>query len=349
MIRALVFDWGNTVMRDFPEYPGPMALWPHVEAIPGIAEALAQLRPRYRLALATNAASSGADLVGQALARVGLEDYFTIFAARDLGTCKPEPAFFARVLDGLGCAPQEAAMVGDDYRVDIVGAKAAGLRAIWFNPSAAPCPLLHPQHDAEVRTMAQLPAAVADLHLPDLAECLALLAEQEVPPRMLKHSQAVAAIAYALAIALRQRGVPVDPLLAHRGGLLHDLDKVTSRRLNRAHGQLAAELLRAKGQPELAQIAQRHVISTPLDPAGQPTSWEEKLVFYVDKIVEDASVVSVAERLRALAERYPEYGERMRICAPFILELEAEICTALGTSPAALQATAREHLAAGVE
>jgi len=36
MIRALIFDWGDTVMRVFPEFSGPMAHWPRVEAVHGI-------------------------------------------------------------------------------------------------------------------------------------------------------------------------------------------------------------------------------------------------------------------------------------------------------------------------
>jgi len=29
MIKALIFDWGDTVMRDFPDCKGPMADWEH--------------------------------------------------------------------------------------------------------------------------------------------------------------------------------------------------------------------------------------------------------------------------------------------------------------------------------
>ena len=39
-IKALFFDWGNTVMKVFPEYEGPMVSWPKVEKIEGIEELL---------------------------------------------------------------------------------------------------------------------------------------------------------------------------------------------------------------------------------------------------------------------------------------------------------------------
>ena len=230
MSKAIIFDWGDTVMRNFTEYPGPMANWPRVEAMPGIEYALQALHPHHRLVMATNAADSGRDLVVAALRRVALDGHFdAVYTARELGARKPEPAFYQAMLQALGCPPHEATMVGDDYRADVCGAKQAGLRAIWYNPAASPCPDVHPLHDAEVQALASLPATLSGPRLPDVAECLQLLAGQEVPPNVITHCRAVAAVAHDLACRLRSRGHAVDPLLAHRGGLLHDLDKASSR------------------------------------------------------------------------------------------------------------------------
>ena len=337
-VQIVLFDWGDTVMRLLPGYRGAMAHWPRVEAVPEVAEALSAMHSRFRLILATNAAESDTVLVQQALARVGLERTFeSVFTARDLGVRKPELAFFQAILRELGCAPREVAMVGDEYQVDVVGAKHAGLRAIWFNPTASPCPLVHPVHDAEVWAMVELPATLENLHLPDIAACLAIMAEQSVPPRTVRHSQAVAAVAFHLASWLRELGEAVDPLLAHRGGLLHDLDKVSSRRLNKPHGQLGARILCEMGHPNLADIVERHVMFTILDPASQPATWEQKLVYYADKIVEDDRVVGLARRLDGLGQRYPEYTEQFNRCRPLVLELEEEICTRLDVSPTTLR------------
>jgi len=330
VIRIVILDWGDTVMRNLP-YPGPMARWPRVEAVPGVAAALAALQGHCRLVLATNAADSGAALVREALARVGLEGHFdAVLTARELGVRKPEPAFFAAVLRESGTAAAEAAVVGDDYPVDVAGARALGLRAVWLNPGRAPCPSPHPQYDAELQTMAELPAALATMHLPGVAECMELLAGQDAPPPLVAHVQAVAAVAFRLAERLRGLGRKVDPLLAHRGGLVHDLGKVTARRLGRDHGELGAEILRAQGYPQLAGIAGRHLMFTILEPTCAPATWEEKLVFYADKIVEGDRVVTLDERLQALCGRYPENAARMRACLPALRALEAEIAGALG-------------------
>jgi len=73
-----------------------------------------------------------------------------------------------------------------------------------------------------------------------------------------------------------------------------------------------------------------------LDPASRPATWEEKIVYYTDKIVEHDRVVGVAARMEALRQRYPEYAGEFDHCSPFVLELEAEICARLGVSPAEL-------------
>jgi len=333
LARTVILDWGDTVMRNLP-YAGPMAQWPRVEAVPGVQEALGALRGRCQVVLATNAADSGEALVRQALVRAGLGDYFdAVLTARELGARKPEPAFFRAVLHATGTAAHEATMVGDDYAADVAGAKAAGLRAIWFNPQARPCPEAAPLYDAEVQAMACLPATVGSLHLPDIAECLALLASQGAPPQLLAHVRTVARVAFRLAEALRGRGASVDPLLAHRGGLLHDLDKITAQRSGRIHGQLGAELLRSACHPELASIVERHLMFTILDGERGPATWEEKLVYYADKVVEGDRVVPLEERLQALCARYPQNAERMHACLPSMRALEAEIGAALGVAP----------------
>ncbi|MBN1661540.1 MAG: HAD family hydrolase [Anaerolineae bacterium] len=164
MIRAVVFDWGDTVMRNLPGYSGPMVHWPVVEVVPGIEEALRRLNATYKLAMATNARDSGTELVRAALRRVGLEAYFDfVLTARDLGAGKPDPRFFQALLEWLGSRADETVMVGDDYQTDVAGAKETGLRAIWFNEAGAPCPHARPLYDAQVTVMADLPALLESL------------------------------------------------------------------------------------------------------------------------------------------------------------------------------------------
>ncbi|NLE76685.1 MAG: HDIG domain-containing protein [Chloroflexi bacterium] len=172
--------------------------------------------------------------------------------------------------------------------------------------------------------------------LPSVHECLALLQEQGAPIGLLRHCQAVAQAAFCMATWLQAQGEAVDPLLAHRGGLLHDLDKISAQRQGRTHGHLGAEILRQQGYLALAEIAQRHLISSLLQDDDRPRTWEEKLVYYADKVVEGDQVVPVPQRMAALALRYPTLQATLQRCEPMVLALEAEICAQLGLSAAEL-------------
>ncbi len=312
-------------MRELPGFEGPMAGEPPVE------EVLRALQGSCTIAVATNG-----DLGVEALARAGLDRYASVvLTARGLGVAKPERAFFHAALARVGSSPPEAVMVGDSYGSDVVGAKGAGLKAVWFNPSRARCPLVHPVHDAEIRTLGELPDLLARPFLPDLGESLRILREHGVPENIVRHSLAVAAVAHHLALRLRERGVDVDALLVHRGALLHDLDKVSSEK-PADHGVKAGRILRELGWPELAAIAERHVLG------AHPETWEEKLVHYADKIVEEGEVVGLEARVTALSCRYNSQGDQIARALPALLALQEEVAAAAGVAAEELLGELRE-------
>ena len=112
-IKTIVFDWGDTLMVNDPQQSGPMLTWPSVAAVPGAAHALAVLKDRYHLIIATNAADSRSREVRGALARVGLNDYFeAVFTSGELGCRKPSPAFFQAIQSVLGLNPAQTAKIG---------------------------------------------------------------------------------------------------------------------------------------------------------------------------------------------------------------------------------------------
>ena len=62
---------------------------------------------------------------------LGITDAFdTIVMSARVGSAKPDPRIFAIALARLGVEAADAVHVGDSEREDIVGARAAGLRAI---------------------------------------------------------------------------------------------------------------------------------------------------------------------------------------------------------------------------
>ncbi len=157
--RAIVFDWGDTIMRDFPDFQGPMVDWPRVEVIPALPEALPQLHGRLVCCVASNAGDSDAELMGLALARVGIRQYFDhLFTSRELGAAKPDPAFFREILGRIEVEPGECIAVGNDYLKDVVPARSVGMRTIWFSEAPVTTPV--PGADAILNSMEDLVATI---------------------------------------------------------------------------------------------------------------------------------------------------------------------------------------------
>jgi putative hydrolase of the HAD superfamily len=329
-LKTILFDWGDTVMRDFPEYSGPMSSWPVVEAIAGIENALSALQPYYTLALATNADQSDEEDIRAALALVGMSDYFShIFCARHLELTKADPGYYRRIIHALDIQPAEALMVGDSFQYDVIAPIQGGLRSAWYNPRNRTPAGQPPVHDIDFDRMDALPQALQSPLLPSYSACLDMLAERGNPPNLVEHCQAVAGAAYRMAVWLRGAGEPLNPVLAHRGGLLHDLDKIETSQTNAPHGSLSAATLERSGYPALASIATRHVVDSVLDSSSAPHTWEEILVYYADKLFEGSQLIDPRARLSALASRYPAYAGSIRDSLPSLLELERQICERL--------------------
>ncbi|PZP21725.1 HAD family hydrolase [Pseudomonas kuykendallii] len=117
---------------------------------PDTIATLEQLAGRYALAVITN---GNADV-----RRLGLADYFRFaLCAEELGVGKPDPHPFQEALRRADAQAERAVHVGDHPGDDILGAQAAGMRAVWYNPlgnaweqPGAP--------DAQIRSLTELPA-----------------------------------------------------------------------------------------------------------------------------------------------------------------------------------------------
>lgn len=132
---TVLFDWGDTVMRDYPERTTPMVEWETVEVIDGIAEVLAYLHAGgRRIVLATSAEISSEGQIRAALARGGLDPYFSrIYSFTNTNLPKGE-AFYRHILNDLGIPASEALMVGDGFEKDVQIPNTLGIFAVWFNP-----------------------------------------------------------------------------------------------------------------------------------------------------------------------------------------------------------------------
>jgi HAD superfamily hydrolase (TIGR01509 family) len=84
------------------------------------------------------------------------------WAAADAGYLKPHVKVFEIALKSLGVTADEAVFVGDNYAADVVGAKGAGIRAVWRAHDAdAETMQLPTRPDAIIHTLSELPEIVA--------------------------------------------------------------------------------------------------------------------------------------------------------------------------------------------
>ncbi len=120
-----------------------------VELFPEVHPTLERLALRFSLGVITN---GNADVH-----RLGLADYFQFaLCAEELGVGKPDPHPFQTALQRAGVTAAQAVHIGDHPSDDIAGARAAGMRAIWFNPQGKAwegdgLP------DAQISSLAELP------------------------------------------------------------------------------------------------------------------------------------------------------------------------------------------------
>lgn len=133
MINVYLFDWGDTLMIDFPGVVGKMCHWAKVEAVFGAKETLEILSKSARIYIATGAADSTELEINRAFERVGLSQYISgYFCKENLGLSKGSPKFLKSILTELKIPAVNVAMVGDNFDKDIKPAIATGIQPIWF-------------------------------------------------------------------------------------------------------------------------------------------------------------------------------------------------------------------------
>ena len=94
------------------------------EIYPEVEEVLAQLHPRFPLAVV----SSFDARLRMILERLGISKYFShVFVSSELGVDKPNPEIFRRALQFINRQPNEVLHAGDDPERDWKAARAVGL------------------------------------------------------------------------------------------------------------------------------------------------------------------------------------------------------------------------------
>lgn len=103
----------------------------------GTQEVLAQLKDKgYRMHIITNGFE---EIQHVKLKNTGIDHFFEeIITSERAGVKKPHEQIFHHSLKLAKASANDSVMIGDDLPVDILGAKAVGMKQVYFNPKAEP-------------------------------------------------------------------------------------------------------------------------------------------------------------------------------------------------------------------
>jgi FMN hydrolase / 5-amino-6-(5-phospho-D-ribitylamino)uracil phosphatase len=125
----------------------------------GVKETLEELSSGYELGVITNWESE--DEQRRKVRHLGLDSTFRYFVvSAGAGYEKPDPRIFAHALSLVGAEPAEAVFIGDRLDVDVGGAKAAGMHAVWFNHWGGKLDGALPAPDALIERFRELPETI---------------------------------------------------------------------------------------------------------------------------------------------------------------------------------------------
>jgi len=173
--------------------------------------------------------------------------------------------------------------------------------------------------------------------IPTRAQAEAILARHELPEGILVHARGVARVATEAARLVEAAGIPVDVELVASAALLHDIDKLVTRRGGEPHGIAGARWLTELGHEELAPAVASHPVNCLVDEARFPRGWPSVIVSIADRRVAQR-FVTADERIDDLVARHPEYRESLEAAREPAHALEAELAAVTGLSPGELDA-----------
>jgi putative nucleotidyltransferase with HDIG domain len=176
--------------------------------------------------------------------------------------------------------------------------------------------------------------------IPSRAQAAGLLLDLSPPPRLLRHSIAVAEVAAFLADRALRHGAGIDRRIVEAAGLLHDLDKALPRThplRELGHGHAGARWLVEHGLPELAPAVKSHPVGRLSEPGYEAwirnATWEERIVAYADKRAIQR-LVPIDTRFARWLRGHPDLEPSLRLARSRAEVLEREVCGLAGVSPA---------------
>ncbi len=147
-------------------------------------------------------------------------------------------------------------------------------------------------------------------NIPSISQCLEFHDRFQMLENIQAHSFVVARVAESLVDSLLRAGRSAGPFPDKKevvaGALLHDIAKTICLKTNCRHAEEGKLICLELGYPELGEIVAEHVIlnNFTAELYAQGIFGTKEIVFYADKRVRHDQVVSLADRLEYILERY---------------------------------------------
>lgn len=119
---SIVKEFRETILRNPPSL------------VEGVQEVLESLKPDYKLGIICDTGITPGNILRIILERAQILGFFEVTVFSDeVGYNKPHRHMFETALKELRVETSEAIHVGDLLQTDVAGAKAMGMKAVWFN------------------------------------------------------------------------------------------------------------------------------------------------------------------------------------------------------------------------
>lgn len=121
--------------------------------LPGAAELLEYLYPKYKLHIITNGFQEVQNIK---LEKSNIARYFeTVTSSEEVGVKKPNPLVFQTALKKANTNAGQSIMIGDTFEADILGAEAVGMQALFYNYRKEEIPTTYTlvNHLLEIKTL----------------------------------------------------------------------------------------------------------------------------------------------------------------------------------------------------
>ena len=165
MLKAVIFDFGHTIMNEVKAAETPLASRP-IFLMPGLPDILARIP--FRMGIWANTKVAKERDVRLWLRKAGINHHFKwVITSVDAGARKPDRRFFSYALRKCKLKKDEILFVGNQLNTDIQGANDFGINCVWLSgrafrsPDDALLSQVRPTH--VIRSLKQLPALLEKL------------------------------------------------------------------------------------------------------------------------------------------------------------------------------------------